>query len=227
MPELSPILRQTLGQFASLLEADDVIELSANQDGKLFVERAGAAPQLIGELPAKAREQIVRMCASDTGQTVTAATPIVSARMKGLGYRFEGLMPPAVDAPTFSIRFHNALERPISTYVDDGTMTAAQAEVLLRSLKERRNILVAGGTSSGKTTLLNSLLRELARIAPEDRLVVLEDTPELQPKMANVVLLRATAGADMTRLLASTLRLRPDRIIVGEVRDGAALALLK
>lgn len=227
MSELVGILRQCLGPLASLLDDPAMIELSANSDGRIFAEKAGKPPVRVGDLGAREREQIVRTCATSAGTPVTAVSPIVSAMVPELGYRFEGLIPPAVDTATFSIRFHGAQVRALNTYVEDGTMTEAQAGTLRAALEDRQNIVLAGGTSSGKTTLLNSLLRELGNLAPADRLVVIEDTPELKVTHENAVFLRSTVAADATRLLASTLRLRPDRIIVGEVRDGAALALLK
>lgn len=227
MPDLLGILRQSFGSLAALLDDPAMVEISANADGRVFAERAGSTPTYAGDLSARAREQIIRTCATASGVPATAEAPIVSARMPGCGYRFEGLIPPAVEVATFSIRLHGAEVRSLDSYVASGTMRQDQVNVLRAALQERRNVIVSGGTSSGKTTLLNSLLRELGSLAPSERLVVIEDTPELRTSQDNTVFLRATGAADATRLLASTLRLRPDRIIVGEVRDGAALALLK
>jgi type IV secretion system protein VirB11 len=106
-------------------------------------------------------------------------------------------------------------------------MTSHQASVIRNAIKSRLNIVVSGGTGSGKTTLANAVIAEIVETAPDDRLVILEDTAEIQCVAENAVALHTSNSVDMARLLKSTMRLRPDRIIVGEVRDGAALTLLK
>jgi type IV secretion system protein VirB11 len=106
-------------------------------------------------------------------------------------------------------------------------MTEAQAATIRNAVSSRLNIIISGGTGSGKTTLANAVIDEIVKCAPEDRLVVLEDTAEIQCVADNAVLLHTSDAVDMARLLKSTMRLRPDRIVVGEVRDGAALTLLK
>ena len=106
-------------------------------------------------------------------------------------------------------------------------MTISQADVIRSAVASKLNLLVAGGTGSGKTTLTNAILAEIVAHSPEDRLVILEDTAEIQCAAENAVSLHTSEPVDMSRLLKSTMRLRPDRIIVGEVRDGAALTMLK
>ncbi len=106
-------------------------------------------------------------------------------------------------------------------------MTAAQASVIRHAVASRLNIVICGGTGSGKTTLANAVIAEILSSAPDDRIVILEDTAELRCTAQNVVALHTSETIDMARLLKSTMRLRPDRIVVGEVRDGAALTLLK
>ncbi|MDQ0562994.1 P-type conjugative transfer ATPase TrbB [Rhizobium mesoamericanum] len=106
-------------------------------------------------------------------------------------------------------------------------MTEAQASVLRSAIASRMNIVISGGTGSGKTTLANAVIAEIVATAPEDRMVILEDTAEIQCAAENAVALHTSDSVDVARLLKSTMRLRPDRIIVGEVRDGAALTLLK
>jgi type IV secretion system protein VirB11 len=136
-------------------------------------------------------------------------------------------LPPVVTGPTFSIRRHASRLIPLEEYIEVGIMSPRHFEAIGQAIAERRNIVVAGGTGSGKTTLVNAIIAEMVKIAPEQRLVVLEDTAEIQCTAHNSVALHTSETTDMAQLLRSTLRLRPDRIIVGEVRDGAALTLLK
>jgi len=157
---------------------------------------------------------------------VTTERPIVSAELPGGGERFEGLLPPVVSAPCFSIRKGAAKIFTLEDYVDAETMTKAQADALSYAVNAKLNILIVGGTSSGKTTLANALLAEIANC--NDRVLILEDTRELQCATEDQVALR-THGQDvkLSDLVRSTLRLRPDRIVVGEVRGPEALDMLK
>ena len=228
MTSLTQHLRQILGPHAALLGGDGgIVEVSANSDGQIWVDRAGEGLSRAGELGDRQRDQIVRLAATAAGVVVTASSPIVSCRLPELGYRFEGLLPPAVESPVFSIRFHGLTSPSLSDYAERGVLCINHKSVLKRAIKNKLNILVAGSTGSGKTTLLNALIGEVFSQTPSVRIVVIEDTLEIRSPLPNTVFLRTSAGADATRLLASTLRLRPDRIFVGEVRDGAALALLK
>jgi type IV secretion system protein VirB11 len=143
------------------------------------------------------------------------------------GARFEALMPPVVYAPVFTIRRKASAVFTLAEYEHQGIMSAHQRRAIETAVVQRRNILIVGGTSSGKTTLTNAVIAEIVRATPQHRLVIIEDTCELQCAADNAVALRATDTVDMQRLLRATMRLRPDRIIVGEVRGGEALVLLK
>jgi len=228
MSDIEGFIRTALGEFGPLLDDDQVVELSANQNGAVFVERLGLGSQHVGTLEEVARERVIRFCATASGTAVTKDAPIVSTKMPGTGYRFEGVKPPASEAPLFSIRFHAARVLTMDDYVKQGVVTQSQASYLLEALHNHKNIVLVGGTGSGKTTFLNMMIGELDQPnrAPE-RLVIIEDTQEIKSANPNVVFLKTCEGVDMTGLLASTLRLRPGRIIVGEVRDGAALAMVK
>ena len=150
----------------------------------------------------------------------------MSAELPETGERFEGLLPPVAAAPCFAIRKPAVAVFGLPDYVRAGTMTASHAEALAAAVADRRNILVAGGTSTGKTTLANALLAEVAKTA--DRVVLIEDTRELQCLTPNLVALRTKDGvATMSDLVRSALRLRPDRIPIGEVRGAEALDLVK
>ncbi len=215
------------GAVRDALDADDVIEILANTDGGIWIERAGIGLVRDSEtLDPQARERIIRLVASSIGETCDRSSPIVSAELPGSGERFEGLLPPVSEAPCFAIRKAATTPFTLDDYVDQGVLAPAIADALRHHLADRANILIAGGTSSGKTTFTNALLAEAAFV--NDRIVVLEDTRELKCAAANVISLRTCQnGVTLTQLVRSTMRLRPDRIIVGEVRGPEALDLLK
>lgn len=227
-PRLVRKLQDALGAtICAALEDSSVVEVMLNPDGRLFVERLGEGIASLGSLPAGAAEVIIGSVAHALQTEADDMQPIISGELPIGGHRFEGLLPPVVSAPTFSIRRRASRLIPLDDYVDDGIMTESQAGLITHAISRRLNIVVAGGTGSGKTTLANAVIAEIVRQAPEHRLLILEDTAEIQCAAENAVSLHTSDTADMARLLKSTMRLRPDRIIVGEVRDGAALTLLK
>ena len=215
------------GAVRAALDADDVIEILANPDGSIWIERAGRGVEVSPDrISVTARERIIRLVASSIGEACDRSAPIVSAELPGSGERFEGLLPPVSTAPCFSIRKPATTPFSIGDYVTQGALAPALAQALKDAIATHANILIAGGTSSGKTTFTNALLAEAS--LHDDRIVILEDTRELRCAAPNVVQLRTHRGAASLRdLVRSTLRLRPDRIIVGEVRGAEALDLLK
>ncbi len=222
------MLRSAMGpMIGAALDDATVIEIMVNPDGKLWLDRHGEGRICTGEIitPPDA-ERIVKLVASHIRQEVTQNRPIVSAELPGGGERFEGLLPPVVTAPCFSIRKGAVKIFTLADYVTAETMTKAQADALSYAVNAKLNILIVGGTSSGKTTLANALLAEIASC--NDRVLILEDTRELQCSTPDQVALR-THGQDvkLADLVRSTLRLRPDRIVVGEVRGPEALDMLK
>jgi type IV secretion system protein TrbB len=222
------MLRTALGPvIAAALDDPDVVEVMLNPDGALWVDRLGSGRSASGfDLTAAAAERIVRLVAAHVRVEVHAGAPIVSAELPETGERFEGLLPPVVRAPVFAIRKRAAGVIRLERYVADGILTPAHVDYLRRAVKDRSNIVIAGGTSTGKTTLANALLQEMA--ATGDRVILLEDTVELQCVAEDHVPLRTKPGVvSMSELVRSTLRLRPDRIVVGEVRGREALDLLK
>ena len=222
------MLRSALGTaIAGYLEDEAVIEVMLNPDGRLWIDRLSNGLIDTGEtLSAADGERIVRLVAHHVGAEVHAGSPRVSAELPGSGERFEGLLPPVVAAPAFAIRKPAVAVFTLDDYVARGIMTSEQARTLKDAVAARKNILVAGGTSTGKTTLTNALLAEVAKSS--DRVVLIEDTRELQCKAPNLVALRTKDGvATLSDLVRSSLRLRPDRIPVGEVRGAEALDLLK
>jgi type IV secretion system protein VirB11 len=222
------MLRTALGPvIARALEDPMTLEVMLNPDGRLWIDRLSEGLSDSGAtLSPEDGERIVRLVAHHVGAEVHAARPRVSAELPGTGERFEGLLPPVVTAPCFAIRKPAVAVFRLSDYVVAGIMTEAQASVLRDGVAARANILVAGGTSTGKTTLTNALLAEVAQTA--DRVVIIEDTRELQCAAPNLVALRTKDGvATLSDLVRSSLRLRPDRIPIGEVRGAEALDLLK
>jgi type IV secretion system protein TrbB len=222
------MLRTAFGPtIAAALADPTVIEVMVNPDGKLWIERAAIGRRFTGErLGSAEAERIIRLVAAHVRREVTDKSPIVSAELPETGERFEGLMPPVAPAPCFAVRKPADVLYRLSDYVSARIMLGAQAKALALAVAERKNILVVGGTSSGKTTLVNALLAEVAAL--DERVVILEDTRELKCSAADCVALRTKPGvASLADLVRSTLRLRPDRIIVGEVRGPEALDMLK
>ncbi|MBN9673713.1 P-type conjugative transfer ATPase TrbB [Roseibium aggregatum] len=222
------MLRSALGPaIACLLEDPAVIEVMLNPDGHIWVDRLSEGLSGTGEWVSPADgERIVRLVAHHVGSEVNDGAPRVSAELPETGERFEGLLPPVVAAPAFAIRKPAVAVFTLEDYVAAGTMTPAQAEALRSGVATRANILVAGGTSTGKTTLTNALLAEVAKSS--DRVILIEDTRELQCAAPNLVAIRTKDGvASLSDLVRSSLRLRPDRIPIGEVRGPEALDLLK
>lgn len=222
------MLRTAMGKpITDALDDPDVLEIMLNPDGTLWIDRLSTGRMSLGgELTPAEGERIIRLVAAHVGTEVHRGKPLLSAELPETGARFEGVLPPASSAPTFALRKQARGVITLEQYERDGILAPPQVQVLSEAIHQRMNILVAGGTSSGKTTLANALLAEIAKTG--DRVLVLEDTVELQCAAQDSVSLRSQAGiVSMSDLVRSTLRLRPDRVIVGEVRGGEALDLIK
>ncbi|MBB6469483.1 type IV secretion system protein VirB11 [Aminobacter lissarensis] len=221
-------LQEALGdQICAALDDASVVEIMLNPDGRLFIERLGHGIATAGEMSPAAAEIVIGAVAHALQSEADDEQPIISGELPIGGHRFEGLLPPVVTRPTFSIRRRASRLIPLDDYVKSRVMTRQQADVIRNAIASRLNIVISGGTGSGKTTLANAVISEIVNAAPDDRIVILEDTAEIRCVAENAVALHTSDTIDMARLLKSTMRLRPDRIIVGEVRDGAALTLLK
>ena len=222
------MLRTALGPaIARYLDDAQVVEVMLNPDGRLWFDHLSdglcATDHCMSHADA---ERIVRLVAHYVGAEVHPAAPRVSAELPETGERFEGLLPPVVAAPVFAIRKPAVAVFTLEDYVRAEIMPDDAAAALCDAITSRANILVAGGTSTGKTTLTNALLAEVAKSS--DRVVLIEDTRELQCLTPNLVALRTKDGvASLSDLVRSSLRLRPDRIPIGEVRGAEALDLLK
>lgn len=222
------MLRTALGPaIADFLDDPSIVEVMLNPDGRLWIDRLADGLADTGERLSPADgERIIRLVAHHVGAEAHPGAPRVSAELPGTSERFEGLLPPVVSSPAFAIRKPAVAVFSLDDYVAAGIMSASQADALREAVASRQNILVAGGTSTGKTTLTNALLAEVAKSS--DRVVLIEDTRELQCRTENLVALRTKDGvASLSDLVRSSLRLRPDRIPIGEVRGAEALDLLK
>jgi len=223
-------LRQAMGPVIAAALADKrVVEVMVNPDGKIWIDKIGEGRSFTGErLEPDAADRILRLLADHVGEVVTKDRPRISATLPETGERFQGAFMPIVANPAFAIRKRPEVVFTLANYVETGVMTAAMAEALRQAARDRQNLLIAGGTGSGKTTLANAILAEPAFAG--DRVVLIEDTAELQCAAADrleMLTKRTNPPVTMTDLVRDTLRLRPDRIIIGEVRDGSALDLLK
>ena len=222
------MLRTAMGPaIAAALADPQVLEIQLNPDGRMWLDRLGEGCGDSGlKVTPQDAERIIRLVASHLHIEVNAAKPFISAELPETGERFSGVLPPVTRAPAFAIRKRAIQIISLAQYVVDGFMSEEQALALRQAVRERRNIVIAGGTGTGKTTLANTLLQEIA--ATGDRVLTLEDTPELQCSAQNALSLRTHRGvATMGDLTREILGYSPDRIIVGEVRGAEALAMLK
>lgn len=237
-PTLSPqtthdrqvsVLRRAMGPVVlSALEDPKVVEVMVNPDGVVWVDRVGQAMTRTGRMSAADSQTIIRLVANHIGQTADASRPHVAGTLPVTGERFQGVLPPLTDAPTFAVRKPPKHIFRLDDYIASGVMTPKQARVIRHAVRERKNIVISGGTGTGKTTLANAVLAE-----PDfanERVVVLEDTRELQCSSKNQVMLLthdSEPKVTLTDLLRYTLRLRPDRIVVGECRGPETLDMVQ
>jgi type IV secretion system protein VirB11 len=212
------------------LKDTEVIEIMLNPDGSLWIERYGRDHEHIGNISPAQGRLILSLTASGLDITVNDRSPIVEGEFPLDGSRFEGTFPPIVGpGPSFSLRKKASRVFTLPEYLAAGSITTAVVSIIHNAVLRRLNIMVVGGTSSGKTTFVNAVIDAIAELTPSHRLLILEDTAELQSKSPNTVFFRTSvlANVDMRALAKVSMRYAPKRILVGEVRDAAALELLK
>ncbi|VEG89807.1 P-type conjugative transfer ATPase TrbB [Legionella spiritensis] len=220
-------LRRDLGGLIETALSDPkTVEIMLNADGRLWQERLGETMRCIGSISNARAESIIKTVAGFHGKEVTRFKPMLEGELPLDGSRFAGQLPPVVSSPTFAIRKKAISVFTLDDYVQSGIMTVAQCELIKKGVSNHRNILVIGGTGSGKTTLVNAIINEMVISSPEERVFIIEDTGEIQCSAENCVQYHTTLDVSMTQLLKTTLRMRPDRILVGEVRGSEALDLL-
>lgn len=227
------------------LEDDSVIEIMLNSDNTLWVERIGHGMEHIIKHTCSA-QAFIHTVASYHNTNITIDNPVLECELPLCGSRLEALVPPLVKYPSFTIRKKAKTIFTLDDYERQGILAQCdknynrseeyipdnltKKEIIKYAVEKRKNILVVGSTGSGKTTLTNAIIDEIAKVNPDDRLIIIEDTAELQCTSKNQIIMRAkreNQNMDLLRLLMVTMRLRPDRILIGEVRDKAALELLK
>jgi type IV secretion system protein VirB11 len=235
--ELSPALQSTarrhaalrtaIAPLASFLDDEAVIEIMLNADGRVWIERAGVGMSVSPAMLAPEEAlRILRVVATEMNVELSDRCPSIGGKLPIWGARVQGAIPPVVEAPVFSLRKPAKLAFGLDHYVERLVLTPAEAEALRGAVRERANILIGGGTGSGKTTFANALLREVASTG--DRTYIVEDNPELQCTAPNrLQVLVQPPTYTWNRAILDAMRFRPDRIVVGEVRDGAALEMLK
>ncbi|MDI2113893.1 P-type conjugative transfer ATPase TrbB [Commensalibacter nepenthis] len=222
-------MRREFGQdVINLLFEDNVTEIILNDDGFLWVERLGFPMEKIGKLPESQAAAAIKSVAAFWKGFATEEQPIVEAVMPIDGVsRFAGVLPPVVKKPSFCIRRHTSKVVTFDDYIKSGIMSEEDRDIICSRIQQKDNILVAGGTGSGKTTLLNTCISHAVSIFPNNRRIIMEDTAELKRVADNCKMLQTSVHVSLLALLKLSLRLRPDSIDVGEVRDGSAHTLLK
>ncbi|MDZ5459293.1 P-type conjugative transfer ATPase TrbB [Azohydromonas lata] len=200
-------------------------ELMLNPDGTLWLERQGEPMRQIGTMAAHRAQAILEIVAGIYRKEVTKGTPLLECEWPLGNARFAGQLPPIVPRPSFQIRRHTVVVIPLEDYVAKGIMTQAQFDVIVEAVRRRRNILISGGTGSGKTTLANAILGKRVLIFPGDRLIIIEDTGEIRCTAKNYAQWHTTSTTSLRDLIKHALRARPDSIIVGETRGADALDL--
>ena len=224
------LIRYQLGEpVVACLEDEDCTEIMANPDGSIWVETHSKGMFRTDiTLGAAKRRQIIQTVASAAHKVCHKDEPSIGDVLPVVGARFQGLIEPASPAPVFTIRLPSSRIVPLIEYVDSGALGDPQFEEIFYAVPLRKNILVAGGTGSGKTTFANAVLRLMGEI--DHRILMIEDTSELRCPAPNTITMQVSRQGSFQyhHALFAALRMRPDRIIVGELRDGlAALELLK
>lgn len=219
----------SMKEIMPYMQDKKVFEVYVNPDHKIWTDSLGVGRAWTGKTIAPEQTQgIIYSVSALSNQLVKAERPVIDAEIPANKFfpkcRFEGNLPPVVPSPTINIRKHPETIFTLEDYVEQGTLTPFQYKVLISAIHNKQNIIAAGGTKSGKTTFLNAILAEISKLP--DRVILIEDTPELQCSAEDCVQMRSTKSFSMEDCLKQVLRMTPDRIVVGEVRSGEALALL-
>ncbi|MCR4818855.1 MAG: P-type conjugative transfer ATPase TrbB [Fretibacterium sp.] len=221
-------LRREMGEkIRQAMDDTTVVEVMLNPDGKVWTDRLGKGMEYLCDMSEVQALQMLGTVAHMLGTVINTQNPKVEGELPGDGSRVEGVIPPIVLHPSFNLRKKASSVFPLSDYVQSGRMTQGDVEILRKAIRTRKNILVVGGTGTGKTTFVNAIINEMKLLTPQHRLVILEDTAELQCTVDNFIAMRTSDRVSMQDLLKITMRQRPDRIIVGEVRGKEALDMVK
>jgi P-type conjugative transfer ATPase TrbB len=231
-PRIKQLEQECSGPILDAIRDEAITEIMLNPDGVLWVEDHIHGMRIYGNVSAEQAERIIRKVAGIKGMTANQDNPILECEFPLDQSRFEAILPSIVTAPSFTIRKKAKLIYTFADYIEKESLTLAQAEAIRAAIRDRKNILVCGGPGTGKTTFTNACIHELTQIVDHcERLLILEDVEELQCSAKNV--LRMTTNLllsipiDLQKLVYVAMRSRPDRIIIGEVRDKAMLYLMK
>ena len=221
-------LRREMGpEIRQAMDDNRVVEVMLNPDGSVWTDKMGIGMEYLCNMKEVDAIQMLGTIAHMLGTVVNHEKPKVEGELPGDGSRVEGVVPPIVPHPVFNIRKKASSVYPLEQYIIEGRAAYEDIELLREAVLSRKNILVVGGTGTGKTTFVNAIINEMKLLTPKHRLIILEDTPELQCTMDNFIPMRTTSDVSMQELLKITMRQRPDRIIIGEVRGKEALDMLK
>ena len=221
-------LRREMGDdIRHAMDDSSVIEIMLNPDGTVWIDKIGSGMEFLCDMSPVQSLQMLGTVAHMLGTVINYHNPVVEGELPGDGSRVEGVIPPIVPNPTFNIRKKASAIFSLAEYIKSGRASDEDIRILCEAISARKNILVVGGTGTGKTTFVNAIINEMKTITPNHRLLILEDTLELQCSMDNFVSMRTSSDKSMQDLLKITMRQRPDRIIIGEVRGKEALDMLK
>lgn len=221
------LTRELGNHILTALEDPTVEDIARNSDGWLWVKKLSQPWIKLSQLGDVQTENILRAVASSIGVTITPDQPYLDGTLLIDGSRIHGNIPPETRRPSFTIRKFPSLIFSLPDYVDQGALSTEHNRILRQAIKDRKNIFVIGSTGSGKTTLVNAIIDTAVQYAPDDRFVVIEDTGEIRCAAENTEQLFTTHNRSLEQLVKETLRMRPDRIIIGEVRGSEALHLLE
>ncbi|WP_293723899.1 P-type conjugative transfer ATPase TrbB [uncultured Cetobacterium sp.] len=223
---LIQLLNYSLGEeVVKYFSDDNVIEIMLNDDGKLWIDTFDGTKDTGVIIDNEKALNVAYLLASHIGAEINQDCPHLGGELPGTGFRFQIEIPPIVSNVSFNIRKKAIRVFSLNDYLKNEVMTIRQKNIIEEAVKDRKNILVVGGTSSGKTTLCNAILKEIAKY--KNRVVLIEDVQELQCETENKVRMKTCKNTSIRDLIKITMRKTPERIIVGEIRDGAALDLLK
>lgn len=215
-------------RIGAALSDDLIVEVMVNPDGKVWIDHVADGRFDTGTvLTIQQASTVVRLVADYCGEVVTTRRPRLQAVLP-TGERFQALVPPCVRRPTFTIRKRAKTLWTLENYVEKGIMTEKQQAAIMQAVADHENIALVGGTGTGKTTCANAILA-LPDFA-KDRTVIIEELPELNcaaADLVNMFTVRQEQPVTMTDLVRDTLRMRPDRIVIGECRGPEALDILK
>lgn len=219
-------MRRELGDIAQYLDDPNVTEIMLNSDSRVWVQTpTGAVP--VGTMDASRANAFLATFASMQDDVVTRDDPRINGVLAIDGSRVSGQISPITNSPTFTIRKHSKEQKRLDYFVESGVMTRTQHVTICKAITDKRNIIVVGSTGSGKTYLTKSLLHELSYLAPHDRVLTIEDVQELIVSSENALSWYTASTVSLKDLLHESLRAKPDRIVVGEVRGGECYQMLK